>query len=114
MLAAEVDRQAIRFRDFWIAKAGKDAAKQDWQATWRNWIRRALDDKPSLRAASAPMTTEPGAMAPVAFDSPAYKPLLTRYRHEHGGADPPMNGKAAMLPADWVQASNEAVRRMQQ
>lgn len=28
-----------KFRDFWIAKAGKDGTKLDWFATWRNWIR---------------------------------------------------------------------------
>lgn len=30
-----------KFVDYWIAKAGKDACKVDWNATWRNWIRRA-------------------------------------------------------------------------
>ncbi len=30
---------ADRFRDFWISKAGKDGAKLDWAATWRNWVR---------------------------------------------------------------------------
>ena len=30
---------AERFRDFWVAKAGRDGAKLDWQATWRNWVR---------------------------------------------------------------------------
>lgn len=28
------------FKDFWIAKAGKDGAKLNWQATWRNWVRK--------------------------------------------------------------------------
>lgn len=27
------------FKDYWIAKAGKDARKTDWEATWRNWCR---------------------------------------------------------------------------
>lgn len=27
------------FRDYWKAKAGKDAVKMDWDATWRNWLR---------------------------------------------------------------------------
>lgn len=44
-----VRREADRFRDFWIGKAGKDAAKLDWQATWRNWIRKALQDQPKGR-----------------------------------------------------------------
>jgi len=32
--------EAAKFRDHWLAKAGKDARKADWMATWRNWIRR--------------------------------------------------------------------------
>jgi hypothetical protein len=39
---------AARFRDFWTAKAGADAAKLDWSATWRNWVRN------ERRSASAP------------------------------------------------------------
>lgn len=30
---------ADRFRDYWIAKPGKDGRKLDWEATWRNWVR---------------------------------------------------------------------------
>jgi uncharacterized protein YdaU (DUF1376 family) len=32
-------KMADRFRDFWVAKAGRDGAKLDWAATWRNWVR---------------------------------------------------------------------------
>lgn len=35
----EVDAEAASFVDHWHAKPGKDAAKLDWQATWRNWTR---------------------------------------------------------------------------
>jgi len=31
---------AATFRDHWASKTGKDATKQDWPATWRNWVRR--------------------------------------------------------------------------
>lgn len=31
---------AASFRDYWTAKAGKDASKLDWSGTWRNWVRR--------------------------------------------------------------------------
>lgn len=36
------------FRDFWIAKPGKDGRKADWLATWRNWVRnqRTTPHKP--------------------------------------------------------------------
>lgn len=38
---ADVRHQAACFADYWHGKAGADARKADWEATWRNWIRRA-------------------------------------------------------------------------
>lgn len=37
----DVDPQtaADSFRDYWVAKPGKEGRKTDWQATWRNWVR---------------------------------------------------------------------------
>lgn len=32
-----------KFMDYWRAKAGKDATKVDWVATWKNWIRKASE-----------------------------------------------------------------------
>jgi hypothetical protein len=34
------DRVFEAFKDYWIAKPGKDGIKADWTATWRNWIRK--------------------------------------------------------------------------
>lgn len=39
----EVRRIGAMFADHWHAKAGKDAAKLDWLATWRNWCRKERD-----------------------------------------------------------------------
>lgn len=39
--AIQVRDEGHRFHDYWIAKSGKDAAKLDWFATWRNWCRNA-------------------------------------------------------------------------
>lgn len=36
--AERVRQVATIFRNHWIAKSGKDAAKLDWQATWHNWV----------------------------------------------------------------------------
>ena len=33
------DSVAENFRDFWVAKPGKDARKLDWPATFRRWVR---------------------------------------------------------------------------
>lgn len=38
-----VARQAEKFRNFWLAKSGKDGRKRDWEATWRNWIMTEAD-----------------------------------------------------------------------
>ena len=52
--SADVVRmESDKFSDYWRAKAGKDACKTDWAATWRNWCRNA---KPST-------TARPGAAA---------------------------------------------------
>lgn len=36
----DVLTEAAAFKDFWTAKSG-NAAKRDWEATWRNWIRNS-------------------------------------------------------------------------
>ena len=33
-----------KFVDYWTAKPGKDGVKLDWDATWRNWMRKAGQD----------------------------------------------------------------------
>lgn len=37
------------FRDWWIAKPGKDALKTDWDATYRNWMRKAQKEADERR-----------------------------------------------------------------
>jgi len=39
-----VRRQSERFADYWRSVPGQRGVKLDWQATWRNWIRKSLDD----------------------------------------------------------------------
>jgi uncharacterized protein YdaU (DUF1376 family) len=34
------------FKDYWVAKAGSQGVKLDWQATWRNWVRNQNIAKP--------------------------------------------------------------------
>jgi len=44
-LGLDLARTTADFRDYWHAKAGRDAVKVDWGATWRKWCRRAADDR---------------------------------------------------------------------
>lgn len=37
-----------KFIDYWISKAGKDAAKTDWERTWKNWVRSNVERNPML------------------------------------------------------------------
>lgn len=37
----DLKAEHLKFIDYWQAKPGKDGRKTDWDATWRNWIRRA-------------------------------------------------------------------------
>ncbi|MCE9567660.1 MAG: hypothetical protein K8U57_37135 [Planctomycetes bacterium] len=39
-----VIRECDKFKDYWISKSGANATKADWQATWRNWIRKHLEE----------------------------------------------------------------------
>jgi hypothetical protein len=42
------DLTAERYRNHWVAKAGKDGAKLDWSATWRNWCISDAERKGTL------------------------------------------------------------------
>jgi len=47
-----------RFRDYWIAKPGRDGLKVDWLATWRNWVRNEKHEPREVPRA-APVVMEP-------------------------------------------------------
>lgn len=47
-----LDRETAKFRDYTFSKA-----RNDWPATWRNWIRKAFDDAPKAKAHSPPTET---------------------------------------------------------
>lgn len=50
--ADDARRCSEKFRDHWLAKSGQGAAKVDWQATWRNWVRNEGDPPPSRASPS--------------------------------------------------------------
>lgn len=49
----DVGREAASFADYWHGLAGAKARKADWEATWRNWIRRADTPKRARNGISA-------------------------------------------------------------
>lgn len=49
----DASAEAERFADYWHGVAGAKAVKADWPATWRNWIRRA-DEQRHARSPAPP------------------------------------------------------------
>lgn len=76
--------EADKFADFWRSKGGKDAAKLDWEATWRNWIRNASK--------------------PRNFGTPP--PAKTAFQQRHQTAIDAFDRKLGLKPNDEFAGSN--------
>jgi len=59
-----------RFRDYWAGVSGQRGTKLDWVATWRNWMRRADDDRARGRRSQAQIMRD-NAAAAIANDQRA-------------------------------------------
>lgn len=53
---SEIDREALRFRDYWKGRAGSGGVKLDWAATWRNWVRTSAEKLGKTPKPSGPET----------------------------------------------------------
>lgn len=65
-------REHEKFMDYWRAKPGAPAKKQDWPATWRNWMRTAAER-------AVPRPWRPGTDAVPTSGAP-YRPSTTDQR----------------------------------
>lgn len=48
----DIRREHARFVDYYVAAPGQKGVKLDWNATWRNWMRRAADQAPATNGKS--------------------------------------------------------------
>jgi hypothetical protein len=73
-----------RFMDYWRGVAGAKGLKHDWPATWRNWMRRAAEERPGASRALAPTN---GAPRPSTTDQRVTAALAVaeKYRLEDNG-----------------------------
>lgn len=71
-----------QFRDYWSARAGREAVKVDWVATWRNWMRRT-----EQRSGRQPTNhrEQPGQLNPADQRLADVQALKARFR----GDNPP-------------------------
>ena len=44
-----LQREHDIFTDYWVAQPGAKGRKVDWEATWRNWMRRSAGNLPQTR-----------------------------------------------------------------
>jgi uncharacterized protein YdaU (DUF1376 family) len=70
----QVGAVACQFRDYWIAKAGKDGRKLDWAATWRNWVRSQRKETRPINPADVARVTVPS--------KPDRDPVLVKLEQE--------------------------------
>ena len=93
------DKVYSQFRDYWIAQPGQKGVKLDWDATWRNWVRRQSAPKQSFaqQAADIARTTVPAA-------NKGPDPALVKIEQDRA--------KAAPIPAHIRQQINSVLRKV--
>lgn len=51
----DLEAEHRKFTDYWAGVPGQRGRKKDWNATWRNWIRRAAEYAPRSSGVEDPM-----------------------------------------------------------
>ena len=92
------DKVYAQFRDYWISQPGQKGVKLDWEATWRNWVRRQSAPKQSFaqQAADIARVTVPAKQGP--------DPALLKIEQDRQ--------KAVPMPAEIRQQINSVLRKI--
>jgi hypothetical protein len=72
---ADLEAEHRKFSDHWLAAPGARGVKANWDATWRNWIRRANEQRPGQRNGGGPRqsTSDARYAAALALKRPEYE-----------------------------------------
>lgn len=93
----QAHREAERFRDYWRAVPGEKGVKLDWDATWRNWCRKAAD-----QLGVQPQEQPEGTM--VSRLDPRWSWLALRYERETGKTL--RHAEKWPFPEAWLKDAN--------
>ena len=100
--SSKLSAQARQFADYWPGVAGANGVKTEWEATWRNWCRRAF---PGLEVDAK------SAAAPDLVSLPADHPdVLAVAKHRGTPFSPGMSGKVTLARSD-IAAARKAMAR---
>lgn len=99
--ASEIDREALRFRDYWAGRAGSGGVKLDWAATWRNWVRSTAE-----KLGRSPVKPQaPGGVAAdgkIEITDPDQLEAWDNYSRAKGGKSFPRNARGGWrFPSAW-------------
>jgi len=96
---SEVNREALRFRDYWVGRAGSGGVKLDWAATWRNWVRTSAEKLGRAPISQTPTGAVTGFYA--AFGSEE-QDAWDRYGQAKSGKSFPRDSKGGWRhPTQW-------------
>ena len=87
------------FKDYWIAQPGQKGVKLDWEATWRNWVRRQSAPKQSFAQQAADI-----ARSTVPPTNTGPDPVLLKIEQDRK--------KAVPMPAEIRQQINQVLRKV--
>ena len=97
---SEINREALRFRDYWTGRAGSGGVKLDWPATWRNWIRTSGEKLGKTPIAGA-STGSGEALFEAKFGSPELDAWDAYARQTKGKSLPRNRDGGWRVPTRW-------------
>ncbi len=81
----EAAHEAAQFLDYWRAKAGAGARKQDWPKTWQVWVRTAMSRRPTARAGPPRKPNAMDALSEIAIERGWDEPASTHSNRPDAG-----------------------------
>lgn len=79
---SEIDREAVKFRNYWLNAAGAKGVKLRWDLTWQTWCEKALQYLGREPAAPKAIggAGGGGASGAVRFDDKTWQAIARRYK----------------------------------
>lgn len=104
LTAREVDREAIKFKNYWSNQPGVKGVKLLWDRTWENWCISTLEraGRTPNPAHGAPAAASAG---PGSFDDATWRAIAKRYREDQQWREewgPPPGRMDCHMPAAYL------------